>query len=297
MANEITKALKKNADFIANIKGASADENGTFSVIISTEDTDRHGEIVMQDGIDTERYMQNPVVLWGHNHNMPPIGITKKIYTEIRNGKKVTIADGIFSGDDFAQQIRRLYDAGIITATSIGFIEKEREGNTITASELLEFSFVSVPANPYALSLRELKELGIDTAMLQTKGLNIEIKEGEATEEPQEEEPQEQETEPTLKDVLQAVQELSKNINSFLETKQKNEQTEEETETEKETQEEAAEGDKVTDEGGRAVDESDGVPADSEASKEYLDWRKQKELLRVIATATTEALTKLNSRN
>ncbi len=60
---------------------------------------------------------------------------------ERRDGK--LIAKGKFAPHQFAQDIRKSYDAGIIRATSVGFIEKEREGNFITKAELIEFSFVS----------------------------------------------------------------------------------------------------------------------------------------------------------
>jgi hypothetical protein len=79
------------------------------------------------------------------------------------------IAKGKFAPTAKAQEIRQLYDAGIIKATSVGFIEKEREGNLITKAELLEFSFVSVPANPYALALAMAKEFSVNE--LVTKGI------------------------------------------------------------------------------------------------------------------------------
>ena len=124
-------------------------DTGTFEVVITTENLDRYQEVVSLDGWELEHYLKNPVVLWGHDHFTLPIGMATSV--EIRDGKM--IAKGKFAPHEHAQQIRALYDAGIVRATSVGFIEKEREGNLITKAELLEFSFVSVPANPYALSL------------------------------------------------------------------------------------------------------------------------------------------------
>jgi hypothetical protein len=149
-------------DAIASIK--SAGDTGTFEVVITTENLDRYQEVIKLDGWELEHYKNNPVVLWGHDYRQLPIGIATDI--RIENGKM--IATGKFAAHDFAQTVRQLYDAGIMRATSVGFIEKEREGNLITKAELLEFSFVSIPANPYALST--LVKSGVSINEMVTKG-------------------------------------------------------------------------------------------------------------------------------
>jgi len=162
-----TKAMQ---EAIARIKQAT--DSGTFEVIISTADTDRSGEIVDQAGWDLTNYKANPIVLWAHDYTMLPIGVADEII--VKDGKLVAM--GHFAPADanpFAQQVRRLYDAKIVRTTSVGFIVKESEGNTITKAELLEFSFVPVPANPYALSLRQINDLGVNKEILATKGINI----------------------------------------------------------------------------------------------------------------------------
>lgn len=149
---------------LEDTKAASDTQTGTFEVVITTENLDRYQEVISLSGWELEHYRNNPVVLWGHDHNQP-IGMALSV--DIIDGKM--IAKGKFAPTDKAQEIRRLYEFGIIKATSVGFIEKEREGNLITKAELLEFSFVSVPANPFALSLAMEKGLGIND--LVTKGL------------------------------------------------------------------------------------------------------------------------------
>lgn len=149
---------------IEDTKALSDSETGTFEVVITTENLDRYQEVIKLDGWDLAHYRNNPIVLWGHDHNQP-IGMATSV--EIVDGKM--IAKGKFAPTPKAQEVRQLYDFGIIKATSVGFIEKEREGNLITKAELLEFSFVSVPANPYALSLAMEKELSVNE--LVTKGL------------------------------------------------------------------------------------------------------------------------------
>ena len=165
-----TVASKEVQDLIAKTKMAS--DSGTFEVVISTDNEDRQGEIIDQGGWDFANYLNNPIVLWAHDYSSLPIGITDKI--EKRGN--TTVAVGRFAPGDanpFAQQVRRLYDAKILRTTSVGLITREMDGNRITKAELLEFSFVPVPANPYALSLRKAAELGLDAQMLTMKGLKL----------------------------------------------------------------------------------------------------------------------------
>lgn len=146
---------------LEDTKSASDTDTGTFEVVITTENLDRYQEVIKLDGWDTERYLANPVVLWGHDHSRL-IGMATSL--EVRDGKM--IAKGKFAPTEEGQEKRRLYDLGFLRATSVGFIEKEREGNLITKAELLEFSFVSVPANPYALSLAMEKDFSVNELVM-----------------------------------------------------------------------------------------------------------------------------------
>ncbi len=172
-------ADKAVSELIARSKAATDVDSGSFKVIVSTADRDRQGESVKQDGWDLTFFKLNPVVLWGHDYGSLPIGVCTSINLE--GGKLV--AEGKFAPADanpFAQNVRRLYDLGMVRTTSVGFIPKEFDPNNdeiITKAELLEFSFVPVPANPYALSLGQIKHMNLDVEMLMTKGLKIEVKE------------------------------------------------------------------------------------------------------------------------
>jgi len=144
-------------------KAADAD-TGSFRVVITTEDLDRYNEVIKMEGWELNHYRSNPVVLWGHDHSRI-IGVA----TDIRIENNQMIAEGKFAPTEEGQEKRKLYEQGFLKATSVGFIEKEREGNIVTKAELIEFSFVSVPANPYALSLALEHERSIDE--LVTKGI------------------------------------------------------------------------------------------------------------------------------
>lgn len=185
-------ASKENQEVVAKMKSDTAD-NGTFEFIISTEDVDRQGEIVIQSGWDLTHYKNNPIVLFAHDYYSLPIGCADEVYVD---GKKL-IAKGRFASAEanpVAQQCRKLYDEKILRTTSVGFIPREMDGNKITKAELLEFSLVPVPANPNALSLA--KEMGWDVPELIKKGIFSEVvKDGEPVETVEPEPPQEIEEE------------------------------------------------------------------------------------------------------
>lgn len=212
ITDDVAKKLAETfatADFKAHmktLKDAGAD-NGTFRMVISTDQVDRHGEVVNQDGWLTDNYMQNAVVLWGHDSYSMPVGITDKLSIQIENGVKSMIAEGRFASHEFAQVLRGLYDEGMLKASSVGFIPLEYDGNTITKAELLEWSFVSIPANPFALSAR-----GYDVNALIAKGVikdADEVKEGEEVVTPPVVEEEKPITEETVADVAVSEEEVA----------------------------------------------------------------------------------------
>ena len=186
-----SERIAKAFDTEEKIRKAKSD-NGTFDVIISTEAVDRAGEVVMQSGWDFTNYKNNAIVLWGHDYYSLPIGACTETYMTTYRGKPALGARGVFLSADInplAQQVRKLYEFGLKTGTnvgtttSVGFIPKEfdpKDQNIITKSELLEFSFVCVPANqdvgPAAgvkLTYDDARELGIDTFALASKGFKF----------------------------------------------------------------------------------------------------------------------------
>lgn len=153
---------------------ANALEDNEVEVIVNSGGVDRHGEQIVIDGVDTKNYMKNPVVQWAHDYSLPPIGKTLKIWTE---GKKM-MARMKFAVEEnpFAKQIYELVKGGFISAVSIGFIAGESEDmnddddeffwfppQKYLTSEMIEFSFVPIPADPKALVAA--KKLGIDTKL------------------------------------------------------------------------------------------------------------------------------------
>lgn len=128
-------------------------ESNKFRVVVTTEWVDRDWEILRADGINFEAYMKNPVVLVDHRYTIDSI-VWKTLSITQENWQ--TIAEGIFADTENAKIVKELYNGWFVKTVSIGFIPKARNQDDkliIEKSEMLEFSFVAVPANPEALSL------------------------------------------------------------------------------------------------------------------------------------------------
>ncbi len=111
-------------------------------------------------GLSTDNYLRNPVVMWAHDAigRSPsgglPIGRTLSL---AKTGAGEVIADFEFLSDDpFAQRVKNAWDKGFLQAASVSWLPLETAptsdgGWRDTRSELLEWSIVSVPADPDAL--------------------------------------------------------------------------------------------------------------------------------------------------
>lgn len=127
-----------------------------FTFIASTEAVDREGDILFADGWETENYLANPVILWGHNYSSKPIG--RAVALEVKNNKLyVTVDFTPASINPEGYQIYLMVQAGYVSAVSVGFQPKkwvwneEHNGYDFQSNELLEVSVVPVPANQEAL--------------------------------------------------------------------------------------------------------------------------------------------------
>lgn len=138
----------------------------TLTAVVSTKKVDRMGDILEPEGVDVRAFRKNPIVLWAHDKNLPPIA--KALWIK-PDGKNV-ISKMKFASTEFAQEIFDLYKGGFMRAFSVGFIPIEQEPldkkNTGVFApqrykkwELLEYSAVPVPSNPDALTLAISKGL------------------------------------------------------------------------------------------------------------------------------------------
>jgi HK97 family phage prohead protease len=127
-------------------------------VVMSTDALARDGHILLPGGCQLRNYLANPIVLWSHDPDKP-IGNAE----DLAVGVDQIVARAVFAPAGLshkADEICGLTKAGVIRAVSIGFDpidmepldpKKPRGGQRISSWELLEMSFVSVPADVGAL--------------------------------------------------------------------------------------------------------------------------------------------------
>ena len=141
-----------------------AGEPDVFRAVITDETVDRYGDVIRADGLDVAAYQRNPVVLFGHDGKQP-IGRATRVW---RDGGR-WLADFTLASTDKAREVAQLIRDKVLGAVSIGFLPKEAPkvrkdedgawlGYVFPSAELLEFSVVSVPANPAALIQRAIAD-------------------------------------------------------------------------------------------------------------------------------------------
>lgn len=126
-------------------------------VVMSTASLARDGHVLDPQGCRLENYRANPIVLWSHDADKP-IGNVEDIVVG-RDNITARIRFAPLGISAKADEIRGLTKAGVIRSVSVGFdptdgepldAKKPRGGQHFTEWELLELSFVSVPADPGA---------------------------------------------------------------------------------------------------------------------------------------------------
>lgn len=154
-------------------------EDGSFVAIASTNSVDRHGEIVDNNGWDLKAFKKNPVLLWGHDHNEPAIGISKKTWVEGTGKKARLMITPVFHDvTEKARAVKALVEMGVIKTLSVGFKPLESPDNiTFTKNELLEVSVVNVPANSDAMMLayKSLRQAEISAEVMEEVGVPAEV--------------------------------------------------------------------------------------------------------------------------
>lgn len=142
---------------------SSKEADRTVEVVVSSGDVARDGAIIDQSGWNTRNYERNPVVLWGHDdHSLP---IARATETRIEGGDMVQVHE--FANHARAEEVFQAVRGGFVNATSVRWIPGETEVRKVGTGkdarnvlvftkghELLEVSYVPIPADPNALVLR-----------------------------------------------------------------------------------------------------------------------------------------------
>ena len=160
----------------------------------STEDKDRMGDIIRASGWKLKNFKKNPVFMWAHNYDDPPIGRANKVWID-KETKRLMFNVEFAPPEtyEFADTIYKLYKGGFLHATSVGFMPLDWEGkdeenpypkwedNVYTSQDLLELSAVPVPANPNALvsardqGLITVKEFNAVRCLAEEHAVNIKL--------------------------------------------------------------------------------------------------------------------------
>lgn len=142
------------------------EERRSARFVMSTEEVDRYGDIIVTEGIDLTLFLTNPVApLFHRSSSQFPVGTWSNIEKKTRGRPPRLEGDLEFfdEGDyDAADIAARLVSKGKMRAVSIGFMPgdeiddiRDSDGHFIgykfVESELLECSLVQIPANPGAL--------------------------------------------------------------------------------------------------------------------------------------------------
>lgn len=127
-------------------------ENGDLTIVASDETLDRMGEVVPLDSWDLTNYKKNPVLLVDHDYKVANIvgRATKLKLTD----SALTFTPEFHGLTQLAKEVEAMVKSDFAPAVSVGFLPHgpKADGEKIK-NELLEISFVSVPANPNALAL------------------------------------------------------------------------------------------------------------------------------------------------
>jgi HK97 family phage prohead protease len=143
-------------------------DDRTLRFTISTGALDRDMDTIDVRGWDLANYAKNPVVLWSHRADEPPIGKAIDVGTDgnrLFSAVRFLPVNSYGSVSEFSEMIYRMAVDGFLSATSVGFRpikwdftdDPERSqadffpGIDFHQQELVELSIVSVPSNPDAL--------------------------------------------------------------------------------------------------------------------------------------------------
>jgi HK97 family phage major capsid protein/HK97 family phage prohead protease len=167
----VGRALQRAKPGVTIFRTHSEPVEGT-NFVLSDEAVDRMGEIIAADGWNLDNFRRNPIALFNHRADFP-VGRWHDL--AVKDGKlkgRLELAPARTSPR--IDEIRKLVDAGILRAVSVGFQATKKEPMNEKADaymgpfrylkqELVECSLVSVPANPNALALAKRLKISSDT--------------------------------------------------------------------------------------------------------------------------------------
>ena len=120
-----------------------------ITVVASDESLDRHGDVLPIENWDLSKFIRSPRMLVDHNHEVASI-VGK--WTNVRIEGKKLLMDADFHGiTELSKAVQEMVQKDYLDTVSVGFISHgpTRDGGS-DSFELIETSWVTVPANPNA---------------------------------------------------------------------------------------------------------------------------------------------------
>lgn len=163
--------INKKVYKMANMKSLDTDKR-QVEWIISTGSLDRDFDRLNPSGCEHENYDKNPVVLVDHNWTTDSI-VARNIAIKVSENEIIATTQFPPLGElPLSDEIFKKIENKLINAVSVGFRTKEygrndEGGYDINLWELLEYSFVAIPANPEALIKGEKEVDEVDEPKVQ----------------------------------------------------------------------------------------------------------------------------------
>lgn len=175
--------LRKSIALPIPVEVRAPGDNGSrvIRVAITSERIDREEDTIALGGWELANYERNPVVLWAHDYYSLPIGRSRGLSIAVaqmraQDGSGDESVRLMYSDDEFpaegvhpfADTVYALIVGGYINATSVGFrpltwsFDEERWGVNFLTQEMLEHSWVPIPANPDALIAARSAGIALD---------------------------------------------------------------------------------------------------------------------------------------
>lgn len=133
--------------------------------MVSTESVNSYGYRILTDGIDTEQYMKNPVVLYMHNRAWSRGNeVIGRVVSLKKENAKLLAEVEFDEADEFAKQIAGKVERGFIKMCSLGadvietsseaqYLAEGQTRETVTKCKMVELSIVDIGGNNEALKL------------------------------------------------------------------------------------------------------------------------------------------------
>jgi HK97 family phage prohead protease len=163
------RGVNRNRTVVRKTHASKADG---LDFVLSDETPDRYGDVIAADGWILDNFKRNPIALFGHSSSFP-IGTWKDLSVE-GGALKGHLQLAPAGTSDRIDELRKLVEAGILRAVSVGFLPIEKKTMDAKADdffgpfkylkqELIETSLVSIPANPNALAVARGLNVSNDT--------------------------------------------------------------------------------------------------------------------------------------